>query len=58
MNGMKAKAARRQHRKRLTEDGIPRDANDWLYEDWQDLHWALEWVKRRIAERHKEAEHG
>ena len=54
-NGMKAKAERRKKAKRLTPDGLPRDANDWTEDDWRDLHVALERVKASVAARHSKA---
>ncbi len=53
MNGMQRKKLKREHSKRFDADGLPRDQNDWLEEDWKDLHDAMEWVKKRVAERHK-----
>ncbi len=53
MNGMKAKKLRIAHDKRFTQDGLPRDKNDWTEDDWRDLHEALESVKRKVKERHK-----
>lgn len=41
--------------KRLSRDGLPVDARDWQYEDWQDLHEAIEKVKRNVARRHSAA---
>lgn len=38
--------------KRLNRDGIPVDANDWLVEDWYDLHFGLLEIGRKIAKRH------
>lgn len=54
MNGMARKKQRRDKAKRFTEDGLPRDAKDWVESDWRDLWECLETVKRRIAERHRE----
>lgn len=54
MSGMQRKKQRRDHEKRLTEHGLPRDANDWTADDWRDLYLATEWVKRRVAARHKQ----
>lgn len=34
---------------RLTVDGLPIDARDWLVQDWIDLHEAIEKVKRNVA---------
>ncbi len=45
----------RRHRKRLNAEGLPVDANDWTPADWQDLHEAVERVKRNIARRHANA---
>ncbi len=53
MNGMKAKAERMKHAKRLTAEGLPRDANAWTPEDWRDLYLALEVAKAKIAKRHQ-----
>ena len=53
MNGMQAKKLRRDRAKRSTEDGLPRDGNDWREEDWSDLYMAMEWVRRRVRERHQ-----
>jgi hypothetical protein len=39
---------------RLTADGVPVDANDWLEADWIDMHYTLERLKHRIAARHRE----
>lgn len=47
------------HRKgvpKLTRDGLPVDANDWTAADWQDLHEAIEAVKRKVRARHAAAE--
>jgi hypothetical protein len=54
MNGMKAKAERRRHANQFTEDGIPRDANDWTEDDWRDLFMAMKWVQKRIRRRHSD----
>lgn len=40
------------HKKKLNCDGLPIDKNDWTTQDWQDLHEAVERVKRNIARRH------
>jgi hypothetical protein len=53
MNGMKEKAARRENQKRMTVEGLPRDANDWTEEDWADLHHAIEHIKEKVAARHR-----
>ena len=37
---------------KLTKDGLPVDAKDWTAADWQDLHEAMESVKRKVAKRH------
>lgn len=50
---MKKKAARREHARRFTADGLPRDAREWTVDDWRDLYEAMEAARRRIAERHK-----
>lgn len=52
-NGMKLKAARRKLAKHRTEDGLPRDPNAWVKDDWRDLHNAMEAAKRAIAKRHR-----
>ncbi len=52
MNGMTRKKQRRDHAARYTEDGIPRDANEWIEEDWAILHAAMEEVRRKIGGRH------
>lgn len=36
----------------LNRDGLPIDGRDWLPQDWQDLHEAIEKAKRLIRERH------
>lgn len=36
----------------LSRDGLPIDAKAWTREDWQDLHEAIERVKRNVRERH------
>lgn len=54
MNGMKAKKQRRDHDRLFDAAGLPRDPNEWTVEDWMDLHAALEWVRRRVAERHRQ----
>lgn len=48
------KRERRQHAKAFTEDGLPRDAKEWLEDDWRDLHRAMETVKRKVAKRHEQ----
>jgi hypothetical protein len=53
MNGMKAKKLRKQHAIRFDENGLPRDANEWTYEDWRDLHNALETIKANVSKRHE-----
>lgn len=53
MNGMQRKKAKKEHAKRWTEDGLPRDDKDWTEEDWKDLHEGIEAIKRKIAERHQ-----
>ncbi len=53
MNGMKAKAARLKERQRFTDEGLPRNPNDWLEEDWRDLHEAIEEIKAKIKRRHE-----
>lgn len=59
MNGMKKKSQRRKRSARFTEDGIPRDPNEWSAEDWASLHRAVEQAKKEISERHrKEQGHG
>lgn len=55
MNGMKAKAEAKKLREQFTEDGLPKNANDWLEEDWADLHRAIEEIKDRVAARHGNA---
>lgn len=52
MNGMKEKSDRRKKSIRYTEDGLPRDVNDWTVEDWIDLHKGMEAIKRKIRQRH------
>lgn len=42
---------------RLNRDGLPIDKNDWLPQDWQDLHEAIEKVKRNVARRHMNDDH-
>jgi nucleotidyltransferase/DNA polymerase involved in DNA repair len=44
---------KRQLRK-FSEDGLPRDANDWTVDDWRDLWRAYRQAVRRIAKRHRE----
>ncbi len=39
-------------RKKLSPNGLPINSNDWTYEDWRDLHNAIETVKRKVGERH------
>lgn len=58
MNGMTRKRLRREHARRYTEDGVPRDAREWRPEDWASLHHAMEAARQEIAARHKEDEHG
>jgi hypothetical protein len=38
---------------KLTRDGLPVDGIDWTAADWQDLHEAVEKVKRLVSSRHK-----
>lgn len=52
VNGMKRKAQRRERAKRFTEDGLPRDANDWTEDDWRALHKAMEQVKEKVRANH------
>lgn len=52
MNGMQRKAAAKRHAARYTEDGLPRDAREWVEQDWRDLFTAVEEAKRKIKERH------
>ena len=49
---MKDKARRRALAKKYTEDGLPRDSNEWTEEDWRDLHNALETIKKKVGQRH------
>lgn len=58
MNGMKAKQLRRQQAASFTQDGLPRKAADWTYEDWKALHEALEAAKAKIRSNHPEANYG
>lgn len=51
--GMHEKRLRREYAKMFTEDGLPRDAKDWLPADWQDLYEALETIKRKVKQRHE-----
>lgn len=37
---------------RKSADGLPIDAKEWVRADWQDLHEAMENVKRKVSERH------
>lgn len=53
---MRDKAERKQHARQYDENGLPRDARDWTRQDWQDLHEAVEDVKRKIASRHQSKE--
>lgn len=55
MNGMTRKKLRREHAKKYDAEGLPRDARDWTFEDWRDLHRAMEQVKRKVAARRKRA---
>jgi hypothetical protein len=57
-NGMSRKARERRHKIKWTEDGLPRDAQDWTIEDWADLYYGLEAIKRKIAARHAEEREG
>lgn len=50
---MRDKARRRAHAKRFTEDGLPRDANEWTEEDWRTLYEALETVTRKVRDNHE-----
>lgn len=52
MNGMKGKKERREQAKRFTEDGLPRNPNDWTEDDWRALHVAMEAAKREIRGSH------
>ncbi len=45
---------RKDRHPRLTPDGLPIDAREWTRADWQDLHEAMEKVKRIVGKRHKE----
>jgi hypothetical protein len=54
MNGMQRKKQARDRSKRFTEEGLPRDGKEWTRDDWADLHYGLEEIKRKIRERHKE----
>jgi Trm5-related predicted tRNA methylase len=56
MNGMQKKRLRREHAKRFTADGLPRDAREWTEADWRDLHDAMERVKENVRKRHQEGE--
>jgi sugar (pentulose or hexulose) kinase len=42
--------------RKLTEDGLPRDANEWTEDDWRELWRLYREAVRRIGERHKERE--
>jgi hypothetical protein len=42
--------------KRLSHDGLPIDSRDWTEADWQDLHEAIERVKRNVSQRHRTKE--
>lgn len=46
----------KKEKRRLSPDGLPIDARDWTEADWQDLHEAIERVKRNVAARHKPKE--
>lgn len=43
-------------KQQLNRDGLPIDARDWTEADWQDLHEAIEKVKRNVARRHRPPE--
>jgi hypothetical protein len=55
MSGMQRKKQARDRSKRFTEEGIPKDAKEMSEDDWRDLHYGLEEIKRKIRERHKES---
>lgn len=38
---------------KLSRDGLPIDPEDWIMQDWQDLHDAIKEVTEKIAARHK-----
>ena len=46
----------KRERRRLSEDGLPKDTKEWTEDDWRDLHEAMEEAKRKIADRHKTQE--
>lgn len=52
MTGIKRKAARRAREKRVTPEGLLRDAKDWTVADWKSLFVHIEAAKKEIAERH------
>lgn len=54
MNGMKRKARERKRRQQYTPDGLPRDPNAWTPADWCDLWRAMETVRRKVSQRHKD----
>jgi hypothetical protein len=43
---------KKSKRKKQSDDGLPIDAKEWTRADWQDLHEAIEGVKRKVAKRH------
>jgi hypothetical protein len=49
---MKAKAARKRLAAKFTEDGLPKDVNDWQEADWADLWNCMQETRTRIAARH------
>lgn len=38
--------------KRLDNDGVPINQDDWTLQDWQDLWAGIHRIKTRIAKRH------
>lgn len=53
MNGMTRKKQQRDHARRYTADGLPRDARDWTEDDWRALHEAMETAKAKVRSNHE-----
>ncbi len=53
MNGMKANKSRLAYDKRYTQEGLPRDANEWTVQDWCDLWRSIKRATAKIRKRHK-----
>ena len=45
-------------RLKTSRDGVPKDAREWLEDDWAVLHQAIEHAKAKIVDRHRQPTEG